>query len=95
MKIDEHLLVVLGEECAEVAQRVSKALRFGLQETQREQTLTNEQRIVYELNDLIAVVELLRQRDLLSGFLDGTAIEEKKLKIRRYMEYAREQGTLE
>lgn len=30
MNTTEHLLVVLGEECAEVQQNIAKALRFGL-----------------------------------------------------------------
>jgi hypothetical protein len=32
MNITEHLLATLAEECAEVAQATSKALRFGLDE---------------------------------------------------------------
>jgi len=32
MLLQEHLLIILAEECSEVAQRASKALRFGLRE---------------------------------------------------------------
>jgi hypothetical protein len=94
MNIDEHLLLVLAEECAEVQQRITKALRFGLQEVQPEQDMTNEQRISYELNDLLASVELLKQRGLLELYPNGDMVELKKLKVRKYMNYAREQGTL-
>lgn len=48
----EYLLVCLMEECAEVAQRASKALRFGLDEVQQGKDLSNEQLIVEELRDL-------------------------------------------
>jgi hypothetical protein len=34
MNPTEHLLSCLAEECAEVAQRASKSLRFGLSEVQ-------------------------------------------------------------
>lgn len=94
LNVDEHLLLVLAEECAEVSQRITKALRFGLQEVQPEQAMTNEQRICYELNDLLASIELLKQRGLLQLYPNGDMVELKKLKIRKYMNYAREQGTL-
>ena len=51
----EHLLTCLAEECTEVGQRVTKALRFGLAEVQAGQTLTNRQRIAEEYRDLVAV----------------------------------------
>ncbi len=57
----ELLLTVLAEECVETAQRVSKAIRFTLEEIQPEQELTNAQRIVYEFNDIVAVMEVLQQ----------------------------------
>jgi hypothetical protein len=78
-----------------VIQRVSKALRFGFDETQPDQPLTNQQRIVYELSDIMAVIELLRQQGLLQNFPSGDMIEAKKLKVLKYMEYARKQGTLQ
>jgi len=85
----QHLLTCLAEECAEVAQRVSKAQRFGLQEVQPGQPLNNAERIVKELNDLWAVVEML---DLCH--VDRAAIEEKKRKVTQFMEYAAKCGTL-
>lgn len=55
MTRQELVLNQLAEECAEVAQRVSKALRFGLDEVQPGQSLTNAERILSELVDLRAV----------------------------------------
>ena len=54
-----HLLWILAEECAEIAQRASKASRFGMDEVQPGHALTNEQRIWQEMNDLAAVGEML------------------------------------
>lgn len=59
MNRTEHLLWVLAEECAEVAQRASKAARFGLDEVQPGQALTNEERLWQEMCDLCAVGEML------------------------------------
>ena len=97
MTRNEHLLTCLAEECAEVGQRVSKALRFGLQEVQPGQPLTNAERIVEELGDLMAVVQMLTNAGLLS-MQDpdyDKKIAEKIRKVERFMRYAQEQGTLE
>ncbi len=60
----EHLLFILAEECAEVAQRCSKAARFTLKERQaenkiateltRESQLSNGERIALELSHIFA-----------------------------------------
>ena len=58
----EHLLVLLIEECAEVSQRATKVLRFGFDDpagTEPNQPYTNEKRLIDEVNDLEAVLELL------------------------------------
>lgn len=84
---------ILIEECAEVIQRVTKAKRFGLDEVQREQELNNKERIIYELNDIVATADLLLGG---SRWLNNDAVIAKKEKIEKYLKYAREEcGTLE
>lgn len=88
MNTTEYLLTVLSEECAEVAQRACKAARFGLLEVQPGQNEDNTRRIERELADLMATAELL-----------GLVIRdedkaEKREKIKKFMDYAREIGTL-
>lgn len=94
MNRTEHLLWVLAEECAEVAQRASKAARFGLNEVQPGQPHTNAERIVYEYADLVATMELL-------GDAAGLTVDDlealksaKKAKIEKYLVYSRQCGTL-
>lgn len=82
----EILLCCLAEECAEVAQRVSKALRFGLGERQPGQPLDNAERIVDELNDLITVADMLVERGILKSPLEEKA--EKYDKVMRYLDYS-------
>lgn len=84
----EHLLTNLSEECAEVAQRASKAIRFGLSEIQPGQHEDNRRRLEREWSELNAVADLLglRVRDE-----DKTA---KLEKLKKYMDYSREIGTL-
>ena len=98
MNRTEHLLTCLAEEAAEVAHRVSKALRFGLDEVQPGQKLTNAQMIEQELNDLIAVADMLMEFRVLTKphmIPDFEAqIEAKKARVERFMEYAERRGTL-
>jgi len=94
MNHTEHLLSCLAEECAEVGQRVSKAMRFGLGEVQPGQALTNAERIADELVDLLAVVGMLEEEGILDVPRDPVAIQRKKDKVRTFMVYAAECGAL-
>lgn len=95
MNRHEHLLSCLAEECCEVGQRVSKALRFGLDEVQRDQLLTNAERITEELHDLISVAAILHREGLIPGWQpDEDRTTAKRQKIERYMLLAAEHGAL-
>ena len=75
----DYLLIVLQEECVETAQRVSKALRFKPEEIQEGQDLTNAERIVYEFNDIVAVMELLQEEGIIDNVIDKEAISKKRI----------------
>lgn len=94
MTEQEHLLTCLMEECAEIQQRVSKALRFGLYEIQPEQEYTNKRRIMLELYDLLGVIEMLQERKTLDMFLEREHVHAKKEKVLHFLEYAREQKAI-
>ena len=95
MTEDEHYLVCLAEECTEVGQRVAKALRFGLDEIQRDQPLNNAERILDEFHDLFAVAAILQARGVLGHIIPTTdRILAKRLKIERFMTISRAQGVL-
>lgn len=89
MTRQEHLLTHVLEECVEIAQRTTKAMRFGLFEIQPAQLQSNRQRIIDEYNDLIAVMDMLGM-----NVVDPMAIEAKKRKVEKYLAYAKECGTL-
>lgn len=91
----EYLLSCLAEECCEVGQRVSKALRFGLDEVQPGQDLNNAVRTVAELHDLISVAIILDEEGLLPAAMPTRAtVEAKRAKIEKYLAYAREIGAV-
>lgn len=89
MNEEEHLLTVLGEEGSEVAQRTCKALRFGLSEIEPGQPDDNKRRLEREVAEVNAVAKLLgleiREEDMAA----------KVEKLKRYMAYSRQIGTLE
>lgn len=90
----EHLLTILGEECNETAKRVSKALRFSLKETQPGQTFTNEQRIIGEFNDIVAMMEMLQAEGHLSHVFDYQHINAKKMQVEHFFSRSKDNGTL-
>jgi hypothetical protein len=93
----EHLLTIAMEECSELAQRLSKAQRFGLEEVQPGQLLTNLERIRYEYSDLVAVLEMIAPPSAAGGKIHpplGTAIDAKRWKVERFLAYSAECGTV-
>lgn len=93
MSYEQFLLTKLAEECNEVAQRALKQQQFGSEEHEPGDSQNNAQRTLYELNDLLAVVDLL----IANGDLpDQSALEleqhkiRKRAKILKYLEYSRD-----
>jgi hypothetical protein len=97
MNSTEHLLTCLGEEGSEVAQDVSKCLRFGCNDRNflNPTGPTNTERLVNELNDLLGVAEMLVTEGVIpANWIDRGKIEAKKEKVLNCMEYARKVGAL-
>jgi len=95
MNAQEHLLTKLAEECSEVAQNATKALCFGLDDKYGDRP-TNRERIVEELNDLFAVVDMLVDTGILpSDWLHLPSVLKKKAKVCHFMGYAQNVGTLQ
>ena len=98
MNQTEHLLTCLMEECAEIQKSAAKALRFGLDDHAPNSHSTNAEDISIEFIDLVAVIEMLREENIIPDICDNDskiAIEKKKEKVKKYMDYAKERGTLQ
>lgn len=84
MNRKEILLSQLSEECAEIAQDVSKALRFGTDNTCHNSGKTNAEKITSEMNDLMGVFFTLCDEGILPN-IDMGKVEEKRFKIEHFM----------
>jgi NTP pyrophosphatase (non-canonical NTP hydrolase) len=84
---ETELLGATLEECGEVVQECGKILRHGFESykpTDPEQ-ITNREKIISELADVVAMVELLEEH----GILDLWNFEELKIKKKnRFYQYA-------
>ena len=98
MNLQEHLLTCLNEECVEVGKDVSKSLRFGLDDRNVLDPTgpTNRERLVNELNDLAAVIQMLTAEGIIpDDWLDIGKISDKKVKVWKFVKYATEVGALQ
>src|SRR5262245_2216839 len=99
----DYLLVCLIEECAEVsrecaeiAQRAAKALRFGLDNTVPEDNpLTMRDKLVGEIADLLAVIAGLQALGALPPIPDHLSNEAKQYRRAYALELARKFGRVE
>jgi len=81
-----NLLYILGEECSEVVQAISKANRFGF-DTKFESNLTNAEKISYEIADLVAVYEMLVEHNIIPKYDDKLKQLKKDKVINLYKEF--------
>ncbi len=90
------LLLKLAEECNEIGQRVSKAIRFGLDEIQPGQSLTNRDRLVDELTDFIAATEYLIDEGIIPKDVPNLddILDQRRKRIDKYLDYSRSLGIL-
>lgn len=90
----EHLLTCLAEECTEIAHCATKALRFGLDDSEPGKDTTNAQRIRQELDDLSVIVQMICEEEMINPWHNVDAMKAKREKVEKYMAYAIELGTL-
>ena len=100
----EYLLLCLSEEAVEISKDIHKALRFGLEDKvtldpagpRGTEGATNLERVIDEMNDLMAVVELLADKEIIPHiWIDEHKRHKKKEKVLAYLEYARRIGQVE
>lgn len=84
----DHLLTVLMEECSEVIQPASKAIRFGLTSRNPNTQIENREAIIQEYYDIVATIEMLQEIKILPKWSEerqNFQKEAKKIKVEKYM----------
>ena len=78
----KEIMDILQEECAEVIQAVSKCNRFGLDNLKPGKPLTNAQHLEGEIGDLLAMIDLLQSKGIITaaGVSAAQAAKVEKLK---------------
>lgn len=95
MNRKEHLLTILSEECAEVQQAVSKALRFGAKDCRPWSESTNARDIEKEFIEAMAVRDMLRELGVITQPGDSKKIyDDKRARVEKYLELSKQNGTL-
>lgn len=98
MNEQQYLLTCIAEEATEVTKDATKAIRFGLYDfNEHNGNVPNAQRLIQELNELIALVELAGSKGYLDlSMLNDQVVKNNKImKYEKYAQYARDCGTLD
>jgi NTP pyrophosphatase (non-canonical NTP hydrolase) len=64
--IEKEVMDILQEECAEVIQAVSKISRFGIDNFKPGKSVTNREHLEEELGDVLAMIDILLEKKLIS-----------------------------
>jgi hypothetical protein len=94
----EYLLTCLSEECAEIQQLVGKSLRFGLDSyhPQDENQVQNHIKLIQELNDLFAIVQMLDGNGVFGDHVvwNDEMVQAKVRKVKHFMKISKELGKM-
>lgn len=89
----KHLLVIMMEECGEIVQGASKILRFGHNSYHPGSNETNEEHVLKEINDLLAVIEMTVGVPI-EEVIDRELMAEKKERVEKYLEVSKQLNLL-
>ncbi len=93
----EHMMTTAAEEAMEVGHRITKAMRFGVDEFQPGQEMTNAERVLDEFHDLFAMLTLMSTEGVMPLdhlIPDRSRLMRKREKFERFLAISAEQGTL-
>jgi hypothetical protein len=85
MKIDKQtkeVFCIAQEECAEVTQAISKIFRFGVDSVHPVTNKTNQQSLEEEVGDLLAMVDIMIEKCIISDSNVNAARQAKKEKLK-------------
>ena len=78
-KVEQEILLISQEECAEVTQAISKVFRFGFADAHN--GVTNREHLNEEVGDLLCMIDLMIKHNLVNeeAVLSAKSAKLKKL----------------
>ena len=95
MTYEQFLLGKLAEECTEIAQDALKTQQFGFDSCNPDTGLSNVEYLNNELNDVFAILEMLKDGGYYEFTPESQAIQAKKEKVLKYLEYSKNLGRID
>ena len=92
MDYPEYLFVKMCDEGSEVSHEASKCAVFKPFNYEPGKNIRNDERLVYEIHDLLAVLELLMENGLVEFKFDRSKIDAKREKL---IHFAKHMGYLQ
>lgn len=92
MNNEQYLYMKLSEESSEISKECMKIMQFGLDSRNPDTGVSNIDALNMEINDLLAIIELLQDEGYFTFEKDETHIENKKLKVSRFRNFSRDLG---
>ncbi len=78
----KEILCITQEECAEVSQAISKVFRFGMASCHPVTNVNNKQHLEDEIGDLLAMVDIMIEKCIISDTNVNAAKIAKKEKLK-------------
>ena len=80
----KEILCITQEECAEVSQSVSKIFRFGWESKHPKTGVNNREHLEEEIGDLLAMVDILVEKCIISDGAVNAARKAKREKLKAW-----------
>jgi NTP pyrophosphatase (non-canonical NTP hydrolase) len=81
-KVSKEIFCITQEECAEVTQAISKIFRFGFDSVHPVTNKSNMQSLEEEVGDLLAMIDIMVERCIVSDEKINEARKAKKEKLK-------------
>ena len=78
--MNEEIMLIAQEECAEVIQAISKIMRFGLDVSYK--GVVNRDHLEEEIGDLLCMFELMEEKNIIDWADVANAAKAKRAKLK-------------
>lgn len=82
--VDQEILDIAQEECAEVIQAISKVRRFGFDGKHPDKTFNNREHLEEEIGDLVCMFDLMREHGMIDWSNVIVASDNKREKLKTW-----------